>query len=60
MVPRTNNPIGEQGFDAGGAGPAHDTAFLHGHEHIMRLRKKLGPVGEKIATGWGVGYRFTG
>lgn len=26
--------------------------------HIMRLRKKLGPVGEKIATVWGVGYRF--
>jgi len=26
--------------------------------HIMRLRKKLGAVGEKIATVWGVGYRF--
>ncbi|HEX5503583.1 MAG TPA: response regulator transcription factor [Thermomicrobiales bacterium] len=26
--------------------------------HIVRLRKKLGPVGEKIATVWGVGYRF--
>jgi DNA-binding response OmpR family regulator len=26
--------------------------------HIMRLRKKLGPIGEKIATVWGVGYRF--
>ncbi len=26
--------------------------------HIMRLRKKLGPLGEKIATVWGVGYRF--
>lgn len=26
--------------------------------HIMRLRKKLGPFGEKIATVWGVGYRF--
>ena len=26
--------------------------------HIMRLRKKLGPVGEKIVTVWGVGYRF--
>jgi DNA-binding response OmpR family regulator len=26
--------------------------------HIMRLRKKLGIVGEKIITVWGVGYRF--
>ncbi|BCL82147.1 DNA-binding response regulator [Ktedonobacteria bacterium brp13] len=26
--------------------------------HIMRLRKKLGSVGEKIVTVWGVGYRF--
>lgn len=28
--------------------------------HITRLRKKLGPVGEKIDTIWGVGYRFKG
>lgn len=27
--------------------------------HIVRLRKKLGPLGERIATVWGVGYRFT-
>lgn len=26
--------------------------------HIRRLRQKLGDVGEKIATVWGVGYRF--
>lgn len=26
--------------------------------HIQRLRKKLGPLGEKIATVWGVGYRL--
>ncbi len=26
--------------------------------HIMRLRKKLGPIGEKVVTVWGVGYRF--
>src|SRR5947209_19421773 len=26
--------------------------------HMLRLRKKLGPVGEKIDTVWGVGYRF--
>nr|BBH87102.1 hypothetical protein KTC_18530 [Thermosporothrix sp. COM3] len=25
---------------------------------ITRLRKKLGPYGEKIATVWGIGYRF--
>ncbi|HEY7419685.1 MAG TPA: winged helix-turn-helix domain-containing protein, partial [Ktedonobacteraceae bacterium] len=27
--------------------------------HVMRLRKKLGSLGEKITTIWGVGYRFT-
>lgn len=26
--------------------------------HITRLRKKLGPFGEKIITVWGVGYRL--
>jgi DNA-binding response OmpR family regulator len=26
--------------------------------HIVRLRRKLGEVGEKIVTVWGVGYRF--
>jgi DNA-binding response OmpR family regulator len=26
--------------------------------HMTRLRKKLGAVGEKIVTVWGVGYRF--
>ena len=26
--------------------------------HITRLRKKLGPLGEKIVTVWSVGYRF--
>jgi DNA-binding response OmpR family regulator len=26
--------------------------------HIVRLRKKLGPLGEQIVTVWGVGYRF--
>jgi len=26
--------------------------------HIRRLRQKLGDAGEKIATVWGVGYRF--
>jgi len=26
--------------------------------HIVRLRKKLGDLGEKIVTVWGVGYRF--
>jgi DNA-binding response OmpR family regulator len=28
--------------------------------HITRLRKKLGALGEKIDTVWGVGYRFKG
>jgi two-component system response regulator MtrA len=26
--------------------------------HVSRLRKKLGPAGSKVATVWGVGYRF--
>jgi DNA-binding response OmpR family regulator len=26
--------------------------------HVVRLRKKLGPAGGRIATVWGVGYRF--
>jgi DNA-binding response OmpR family regulator len=26
--------------------------------HIVRLRRKLGEVGDKITTVWGVGYRF--
>lgn len=26
--------------------------------HVVRLRKKLGPLGQRIATVWGVGYRF--
>jgi DNA-binding response OmpR family regulator len=27
--------------------------------HITRLRRKLGPMGERIVTVWGVGYRFS-
>ncbi|HEV2034985.1 MAG TPA: response regulator transcription factor [Candidatus Dormibacteraeota bacterium] len=27
--------------------------------HITRLRRKLGPLGERIVTVWGVGYRFS-
>ena len=27
--------------------------------HVTRLRRKLGPLGERIVTVWGVGYRFT-
>jgi DNA-binding response OmpR family regulator len=26
--------------------------------HVLRLRKKLGPLGDRIETVWGVGYRF--
>ena len=26
--------------------------------HVLRLRKKLGPIGERIETVWGLGYRF--
>ncbi len=27
--------------------------------HVLRLRKKLGPVGDRIETVWGIGYRFS-
>ena len=27
--------------------------------HITRLRRKLGAIGERIVTVWGVGYRFS-
>ena len=27
--------------------------------HVTRLRKKLGPLGDRIVTVWGVGYRFS-
>ncbi len=26
--------------------------------HVSRLRKKLGPEGKRVATVWGIGYRF--
>jgi DNA-binding response OmpR family regulator len=26
--------------------------------HVRRLRRKLGELGERIVTVWGVGYRF--
>lgn len=39
------------GYDANGSDRTVDT-------HILRLRKKLGPVGERIETVWGLGYRF--
>jgi DNA-binding response OmpR family regulator len=40
------------GYESGGFDRTVDT-------HILRLRKKLGPVGAWIETVWGVGYRFT-
>jgi DNA-binding response OmpR family regulator len=39
------------GYDAGGSDRTVDT-------HILRLRKKLGALGDRIETVWGVGYRF--
>jgi DNA-binding response OmpR family regulator len=41
------------GYDANGSDRTVDT-------HVLRLRKKLGRVGERIETVWGVGYRFAG
>jgi DNA-binding response OmpR family regulator len=40
------------GYDYGGL----DTRTVD--THVLRLRKKLGSVGERIETVWGVGYRF--
>jgi DNA-binding response OmpR family regulator len=40
------------GYDFGGL----DTRTVD--THVLRLRKKLGPIGERIETVWGVGYRF--
>ncbi len=39
------------GYEAAGSDRTVDT-------HVLRLRKKLGPVGERIETVWGIGYRF--
>ncbi len=41
------------GYDANGSDRTVDT-------HVLRLRKKLGPMGERIETVWGLGYRFDG
>jgi DNA-binding response OmpR family regulator len=41
------------GYDAIGSDRTVDT-------HVLRLRKKLGPIGERIETVWGLGYRFGG
>jgi DNA-binding response OmpR family regulator len=40
------------GYDYDGMDRTVDT-------HIVRLRKKLGAIGDQIVTVWGVGYRFT-
>ena len=39
------------GYEYGGFDRTVDT-------HVLRLRKKLGPIGERIETVWGIGYRF--
>jgi DNA-binding response OmpR family regulator len=39
------------GYEFGGADRTVDT-------HVLRLRKKLGALGDRIETVWGVGYRF--
>jgi DNA-binding response OmpR family regulator len=39
------------GYDAGGFDRTVDT-------HVLRLRRKLGSLGERIETVWGVGYKF--
>jgi len=39
------------GYEFGGVDRTVDT-------HVLRLRKKLGALGDRIETVWGVGYRF--
>jgi DNA-binding response OmpR family regulator len=39
-------------------GYAHDGGGRTVDSHVARLRRKLGPLGERIVTVWGVGYRF--
>jgi DNA-binding response OmpR family regulator len=39
------------GYESGGFDRTVDT-------HVLRLRRKLGSLGERIETVWGVGYRF--
>jgi DNA-binding response OmpR family regulator len=39
------------GYEAAGFDRTVDT-------HVLRLRKKLGVLGERIATVWGIGYKF--
>jgi DNA-binding response OmpR family regulator len=40
-------------------GDAYDGYDRTVDTHVQRLRRKLGPTGDCIATVWGVGYRFT-
>jgi DNA-binding response OmpR family regulator len=40
------------GYESGGFDRTVDT-------HVLRLRKKLGPMGERIETVWSVGYKFS-
>jgi DNA-binding response OmpR family regulator len=39
-------------------GYAHDGGGRTVDSHVGRLRRKLGALGERIVTVWGVGYRF--
>ena len=39
-------------------GYSHDGGGRTVDSHVARLRRKLGPLGERIVTVWGVGYRF--
>jgi DNA-binding response OmpR family regulator len=39
------------GIDYGGADRTVDA-------HVVRLRKKLGPFGDRLVTVWGVGYKL--
>ena len=39
------------GYESGGFDRTVDT-------HVLRLRRKLGPLGERIERVWGIGYKF--
>ena len=40
-------------------GDAYDGYDRTVDTHVQRLRRKLGLTGDRIATAWGVGHRFT-
>ncbi|WP_434422247.1 response regulator transcription factor [Nannocystis pusilla] len=49
----TRRQLAEAALPAGG-----DRSERTVDSHVARIRRKLGPAGARIATVWGIGYRF--